>query len=90
MSYFRCKLHGQNFSQQPNGHAVDVNFYAVRWVEALTDDHAVERAIEIVTRQIEENGIRRPKNSEATLEVEDVEEVDAEAYKPNSDSFIFY
>jgi len=90
MPYFRCKLHGQNFAHAHKDHAAAVNFYAVRWVEAFTDELAAREALDRVTRQIEDNGIEPAKDPHGTLEVEDVEEVDGDGYKPSHDAFVFY
>ena len=90
MPYFRCKLHGQNFTHHPKVRTPELNFYAVRWVEALSDDLAAREALDRVTRQIAENGIEAAKEPHGTLDVEDVEEVDGDAYKPSHDAFVFY
>jgi hypothetical protein len=90
MPFFRCKLHGQNFTHHPQARAPELHFYAVRWVEALSDDLAAQEALDRVTRQIAENGIKAATEPQGTLDVEDVEEVDGDAFKPSHDAFVFY
>ena len=90
MPYYRCKLHGQNFTHHPQTRFAELNFYAVRWVEAKTDELAALEAFDRVARQIEANGIEPAKEPHGTLEVEDVEEVDNDGYKPNHYAFVFY
>lgn len=90
MAYFHCTLHGQNFTQTVSNRKSEVNFYTMRWVEADSPAEAARRAVELVSRQVEETGIERGADFKATLEVEKVKEVDAACFNPEFGAFIFY
>ena len=88
MTYFNCKIHGQNFTQAVNGRVTQVNFYTMGWIEADSRAEAARHAIELVSRQLSENGIAA--DAAAKLEVEDVKEAGAASFDPEFCAFIFY